>query len=520
MEPLILSIDCGTQSLRAILFDKKGDIQAIEKIVYNPPYYSDRVGWAEQDADMYYNSLCAAVKGLYEKSPELFPQIKAVAIATLRDSIVFLDKDNKPLRRSILWLDHREADLHVSDVFSKSIISSLPNFSMKQTIEKAIRRSRAQWVRKNEPEVWEKTSKYVLLSCYLNLKLTGKVSDSVASQIGYVPFSAKRFDWHKTDGNMYYRVFGVSKSQMPKLVQPGGLLGNVTAFASEETGIPEGIPVIAAASDKGCETLGNGCLTEDAASVSFGTTATAEITTKKRMEIHRLVAPFPAALEGFYNPEYEVFRGYWLISWFKKEFASHEVAEAKRTGGCAEDLLNKELSKIPAGSGGLIIQPYWSPELMLKNARGAVIGFNDSHTRIHIYRAIIEGINFALMDGMERIENKSKTPITRVVVAGGGSQSSEICQITADMFGRPVHRVQTHETSGLGAAVLGFVGIGEYKTVEDAVANMVRHKDTFTPNAKNHHIYERLYNEVYKNMYPALKGLYKSSKDIFDEANI
>lgn len=520
MKPLILSIDCGTQSLRAILFDKKGDIHAIEKIVFDPPYYSDCVGWAEQDADMYYDTLCAAVKGLYEKSSELFPNIKAVAIATQRDSIVFLDKDNKPLRRSILWLDHREADLRISDVFSKSIIASLPYSTMKQTIEKGIRRSRAQWVRQNEPEIWEKTAKYVLLSCYLNLKLTGNISDSVASQIGYVPFSAKRFDWHKTDGNTFYRVFGVSKSQMPKLVSPGGLLGNITPLAAEETGIPCGIPVVAAASDKGCETLGNGCLTEDTASVSFGTTATVEITTKKRIELHRLVAPFPAALEGFYNPEYEVFRGYWLISWFKKEFASHEVAQAKLTGGSAEDLLNKGLSKIPVGSGGLIIQPYWSPELMLKNARGAVIGFNDSHTRIHIYRAIIEGINFALMDGIERIENKSKTPITSVVVAGGGSQSSEICQITADMFGRPVYRVQTHETSGLGAAILGFVGIGEYKTVYDAVTNMVRHKDAFMPDTKNHHIYQRLYEEVYKNMYPALKGLYKNSNEIFKEADI
>lgn len=105
-------------------------------------------------------------------------------------------------------------------------------------------------------------------------------------------------------------------------------------------------------------------------------------------------------------------------------------------------------------------------------------------------------------------------------MAGGGSQSSEICQITADMFGRPVYRVQTHETSGLGAAILGFVGIGEYKTVYDAVTNMVRHKDAFMPDTKNHHIYQRLYEEVYKNMYPALKGLYKNSNEIFKEADI
>ncbi|OQA47316.1 MAG: Xylulose kinase [Firmicutes bacterium ADurb.Bin300] len=186
----------------------------------------------------------------------------------------------------------------------------------------------------------------------------------------------------------------------------------------------------------------------------------------------------------------------------------------------AEDLLNKELSQIPPGSGGLIIQPYWTPELMLKDARGAIIGFNDTHTRIHIYRAIIEGINFALMDGIERIEHKTKTPITRVMVAGGGSQSDEICQITADMLGRPVCRVQTHETSGLGAAILGFTGIGEFSSLTEAVKSMVQHKDVFTPDTKNNSVYRKLYEQVYKNMYPALKGLYKATNGIFDEAEL
>ncbi len=520
MEPLILSIDCGTQSLRALLFNKQGKIQAMEKIVFEQPYFGSVAGQAEQDAQVYYTALCDAVNKLREKHKDLFAQIAGVAVATQRDTIVFLDKSGRPLRPCILWLDQREAELRLTDVFNKTIISAIPNVVAKQTIEHALRRSRANWVRLNEPEVWEKTEKVVLLSCYLNSRLTGKIADSSASQIGYIPFDVKSFGWRKNDGSIFYRLFGLSKSQMPELVHPNGVLGAITPAASEETGILEGIPVIAAASDKGCETLGNGCLSEDVASVSFGTTATVEITTDKYIEIHRLVAPFPSALKNFYNPEYEVFRGYWLISWFKKEFASHEVELAKQLKVHAEDLLNKELSKIPPGSGGLIIQPYWTPELMLKDARGAIIGFNDTHTRIHIYRAIIEGINFALLDGIERIEHKTKTPISRVMVAGGGSQSDEICQITADMLGRPVCRVQTHETSGLGAAILGFTGIGEFPSLAQAVKSMVQHKDVFTPDTKKNSVYRKLYEQVYKNMYPALKGLYKATNEIFNEADL
>ncbi len=513
-EPLILSIDCGTQSLRAILFNKQGEIEGAQKIVYEQPYFSKEPGYAEQNADMYYETLCAAVGRLRASCAEKFSRVAAVAVATQRDTAVFLNKNYAPLRPCVLWLDEREADVHIPQV----LISALGAVGAAETIKQGIRQSRSHWVKKNEPQIWEKTDKVVLLSCYLNYKLTAKLSDSTASQIGHIPFDAKNNGWYKSEKSPFYRVFGVQKGQMPLLVTPGTVLGEVTEEASRQTGIPAGTPVIAAASDKGCETLGNGTLSEDVASLSFGTTATVEITTKKRVEVHRFVSPYPAAQSGYYNPEYQVFRGYWLISWFKKELAAHEVELAEKSGICAEELLNLELKNVPAGAGGLMVQPYWTPELMLKDARGAIIGFNDTHTRFHIYRAIIEGINFALMDGMERIEHKTKTKITRIVAAGGGSQSDEICQITADMFGLPVHRVQTFETSGLGAAILGFVGIGEYADIHEAVKNMVHHRDEFKPDLKKSALYKQLYKQVYLKMYPALKNLYTASSEILSAA--
>ncbi|HWR19043.1 MAG TPA: FGGY-family carbohydrate kinase [Clostridia bacterium] len=516
MEPLILTIDCGTQSMRAMLFNKSGDMEAIEKVSFEP-YFSVSPGFAEQDADVYYNALCTAVKGLKEKSGEKFSQVAAVTVATQRDTIVLLDSAYKPVRPCILWLDQRVADVKLEDYFTPGEIAAYTLVGMKKTSEYVMRRSRTYWVQQNEPEVWAKTDKAVMLSCYLNYRLTGKLRDTYAAQIGHVPFSVKANDWYKSAKNIKYRQFGLTKEQMPELVRPGGQLGSVTNEAAGETGIPAGLPVIATASDKGCETLGNGCLYEDEASVSFGTTATVEITTDKYIETLRFIPPYPSAVEGFYNPEYEVFRGYWLISWFKREFAAHEVAEAKRTGESVETLLNRRLGSVPVGSNGLMLQPYWKPELKMEDGRGAIIGFNAVHTRIHIYRAIIEGINYAIMNGIERMEKCTKTRIKRVVAAGGGSQSSEICQITADMLGVPVSRVQTHETTGLGAAILGFYGLNEYKSVREAVEHMVRVKDTFTPDLKNSGIYRRLYNEVYKCMYPALKSLYKTGNRILEE---
>jgi sugar (pentulose or hexulose) kinase len=136
------------------------------------------------------------------------------------------------------------------------------------------------------------------------------------------------------------------------------------------------------------------------------------------------------------------------------------------------------------------------------------------HTRAHIYRAIIEGINYGLLDGIEKIEKKSKKRINKVFVSGGGSQSDTICQITADMLNRSVYKVQTYETSGLGSSIIGFVALGIYKNYEEAIKNMVHHKSEYVPNNINVNIYKDFYNRVYKKIYPALRELYKEIRDI------
>jgi sugar (pentulose or hexulose) kinase len=301
---------------------------------------------------------------------------------------------------------------------------------------------------------------------------------------------------------------------MPELVDAGEPMGTVSAQAARETGIPEGMPVIAAGSDKGCETLGVGCIDETSVSLSFGTTATAQTTSRRYFEPIPFMPPYPASIKQSYNPEVEIFRGYWMVSWFKKEFAAREAVEAEQRGVLPEVVLDEHLNDIPPGSQGLMLQPYWGPGLKMPEAKGSMIGFGDVHTRAHIYRAIIEGIGYGLLEGVERIERKSGVKVTRVMVSGGGSQSDAICQITADLFNRPVVRSETYETSGLGAAINGFVGIGVYATHEEAVKNMVHWNGTFLPQAEAARIYHDLYTHVYKHIYQALRPLYREIQRI------
>jgi sugar (pentulose or hexulose) kinase len=257
-----------------------------------------------------------------------------------------------------------------------------------------------------------------------------------------------------------------------------------------------------------------GVLTNETASLSFGTTATIQTTSKKYLEPIQFMPSYPAVLHGFFNPEIEIFRGFWMISWFKNEFACKEIQEAEERGITAEEVLNEMLCKSPPGSMGLMVQPYWSPGLSQPVAKGAMIGFGDVHKKPHIYRAVIEGLVYALREGKERIEKVSKTKINQLAVSGGASQSDEICQITADIFNLPVVRGNTSETSGLGAAILTAFGTGNFNSIEEAAQEMAQYKNEFFPNKSHVAVYNQLYKKVYKKMYKKLEPFYHEIREI------
>jgi sugar (pentulose or hexulose) kinase len=137
-----------------------------------------------------------------------------------------------------------------------------------------------------------------------------------------------------------------------------------------------------------------------------------------------------------------------------------------------------------------------------------MIGFSDVHTRAHVYRAILEGLAFALREGAERTEKRSGVRITELRIAGGGSQSDAALQLTADVFGLPASRPHLYEASGLGAAMDAAVGAGIHADLSAAIREMTRIRDTFEPDPKMHARYDELYYGVYKKMYGRLKPLY------------
>ncbi len=513
MEELVLSIDCGTQSLRAILFSLDGKIVGKEKVEYNP-YFSIKPGWAEQDPEIYWDSLCKACQKLKERDKTNFSKIKGLGVTTLRDSMVNIGKDGNPLRPIITWLDQRKAKSYYKPGFP--INMALKMVGMDSVLQKMEKDGKSNWVRQNQPEIWENTHKYVQVSGFLNHRFTGEFVDSVASQIGHIPFDYKKLEWGNPFNPLAFssKLYPVEKEKLAGLVAPGKEIGRVTQIASRQTGIPEGVKVIACGSDKGCETLGMGVIDNTMASLSFGTTATIQTTTPFYIEPLPFLPSYPAVIPNKFNPEIEIFRGYWMITWFKNEFAYKEVQMATLKGIPPEVVMNDLLNQAPPGAMGLVVQPYWSPGLGEPLAKGSIIGFGDVHKKAHVYRAVIEGLAFALLDGKYKLEKKGKTNFSKMAVSGGASQSSEICQINADIFNLPMVQGSTFETSGLGAAICTAFGVGAFSSLEEAVKNMVTYQKTFNPNPKNVEIYSQLFHKVYKKMYKSLAPLYKEIQKI------
>jgi sugar (pentulose or hexulose) kinase len=508
----LLAIDVGTQSVRALLFDPVGTLVARAKIPIEP-YVARHPGWAENDPELYWGAMGEACRALMADPAVRVGALAGLALTTQRGTVVVVDRDGRPLRPAMVWLDQRRTEGLPRIGGVNGLVFRVVGVA--GTVAAFAADCEANWLIANEPATWAQTEKYLLLSGFLVHRLVGRFVDADAAQVGYVPFDFKRRCW-AGKGDWKWRVMPVERDMLPDLVPTGDRLGELTDAAAAHLGLPAGLPVIAAGADKACEVLGSGALAPHVGALSFGTTATINTTHRRYVEPIPLVPPYPAAVPGAYSLEIQVYRGFWLVEWFRREFGAAEEAAALARGVDPVDVLDELLGRTPPGAMGLVLQPTFSPGIRLPGpeAKGAAIGFGDVHTRAHLYRALVEGLAFALREGRERTERRTGVPITELRVAGGGARSDRVVQIAADVFGLPVGRPHTYETSGLGAAIDAAGGHGIHPSFDAAVAAMTRVEETREPDPDAATLYDELYRRVYRRMYDRLQPLYEEIRAI------
>lgn len=511
-DPLILAVDFGTQSVRAILFDLQGQALHQAAVSIREPD-SPQPGWVEHDPGYLWQSLCDACQQLWT-DPKLKQCVAAVSISTMRATVIPVDANGTTLRPAIVWPDQRRTRGVPPVGGWHGLLHRV--VGVRDTVNYFQAEAEANWLATHEPDLWAATHKFLLLSGYLNYCLTAEFRDSSASQVGYVPFDFKHHQWAGKTSWKWQALPWLEPEMLPQLVSPGETIGVVTTQAAQQTGIPVGTPVIAAAADKACEVLGTGATTDNIACLSYGTAATVNVASKKYIEPVRMIPPFPSAIPGAWNLEMQISRGFWLVRWFKGEFGQPETDRAAAMGVRPEQLMDELLQQSQPGAMGLMAQPYWSPGLRTPGpeARGAIVGFSSSHTRADVYRALLEGIVYALREGKEQIEKRTGQSIDRLHVAGGGSRGDLVMQLTADIFGLPAARSRCIETSALGAAVVAAVGLGFFPDYASATRAMTHTGDVFDPSPQTSLLYDHLYKESYLPLYARLKPIYRSIRNI------
>ena len=278
---------------------------------------------------------------------------------------------------------------------------------MAETVAYFQAEAEANWLRTHQPEIWDKTHKYLFLSGFLTYRLTGRFVDSVGCQVGYVPFDYKRLRWARARTGSGAPL-GIEARHVARAgAARRRLSGAIIRRGCRATGLPEGLPVIAAAADKACEVHRRGLpgaahrLFELRDDRHRSTPPTA--VTSKPMP---LLPPYPAAVP---EPtlEVQIYRGYWMVSWFKRGVRpTASGASRERSRDEAGELCSTSWStRCPPGSMGLMLQPYWSPGAQDARGRRPKAPSSGSATCTparHLYRAILEGLAYALREGKER----------------------------------------------------------------------------------------------------------------------
>ena len=492
---LVIGIDSSTTATKAIAWDRDG--RAVAEGRAPVAMRSPRPGWFEQSVEDWWSSLQGALGELLGRVEAR--RIAGLAITNQRETVGFLDEDGRELRPAILWLDERcreEVGLLAERI-------GVPRFRAitGKTPDPTPAVFGLYWMKRHEPANWARLGRVVDVHGHLVLRLTGVAATSWASADphGLLDLRSMRYSPEILE------ALGLSPERLLPPVPPGSLLGEVTPEAARETGLPAGLPVFAGGGDGQAAGLGVGVTGPGRAYLNLGTAAVSGIHAET-------FAADPAfrtltALDGRgYVFELCLRTGSFLTDWMVSRIFGFDPA---RDPGCY-DRLEAEARRVPAGSGGLLLLPYWSgamPPWWDPDARGAVIGLAAEHGRGHLYRALMEAVALDMAMGYEAVERITGIPIEEIRVIGGGARSALWRQILADATGRPIRLSATIEATCLGAAMLAAAGVGWYAGPAEAAAMGGAIAGEEHPRPEGREVYAKML-ELYREAYPALRGLY------------
>ena len=471
----LMGIDEGSQSAKITIFDMEGNIVCEGKSPLKP-YNLPKPGYVEHPDDDWWDAICKASKNCMAKFEGDPKDIVGIGLCTIRCCRAYLKEDGTLAQPALSWMDIRLSQPYTHE----------------------------------NPDV-----KYIVASSgYITHRLTGEKKDTIANYEYGWPVDVDNWKW--SDDPEAYKATGMPREMLFDLVMPGDVLGYVTEEAAQATGLPVGTPVVATSNDKAVEGLGTGCMGDSTVCISLGTYTSAMMEGKENLKGTSYAWPkFSCMPNKYLYDSNGIRRGMWTVSWYRDILGEGYAKLAAEQGMSPEEALGKEAEQVPVGSDGLMTVLNWLANVDARYQKGIMIGFDGRHTRGHIYRSILEAVAMTMKGHVTDMCNEVNAKMDKLIITGGGSNSDLFMQIFADVFDIPVVRNEVNGAAGLGSAICAAVAAGVYDSFEDAVAHMVRIKDTFTPVPENVEVYKKMipvYSEITKYTDPVLKKSY----EIFD----
>lgn len=492
---IYLGIDVGTTGSKAAAIDQNGNVRAQAHGEY--PAVRNSQGYAEIDPQAVWETVRTVIASAAAQAGE---PVKAIAVASLGESFVALDKNGNILRNSMLYADVRGTD-EIKDIlakFDEQVLygtTGMPVNAM-YTLNKLL------WVKKHEPALYARIDKLFLFGDYIYYLLSGErcIDYSLASRTQF--FDVMNHCW----ADRVLEAFDIDASMLSVPVAPGSLIGKVSASVAAELNLPDGVLLIAGAHDQVCAALGSGVLARGECVDGIGTSEciTAMLNGLDQREFMRrnnfCIEPY--AIAGEYVTLAFNASGASILGWFCGQFMQTQGKV------CGQSDFNVIEGECPAGPTDLFVLPHFSGSgtpHMDPYSTGAILGLRLSTSRGEIYKAFIEGLCFEMMFNAELLKSVG-TSITAITCVGGASRSDTLLQVKADIMGIPVKRLNQKESGAMALAMLCATACGDFAGLDEAAQKMVKIDKRFYPNPRYHQLYLERFN-TYKNIYPNITSL-------------
>ncbi len=499
MEKIVLGIDVGTTSVKAVLVSSGG--RMVDEVSAPHDLLSLRSGWAEENANDWWNNSVTVVSRLKERSPEAFAKIACIGVTGMVPAIVMLDEEGRPVRNTIQQNDARAVD-EIREISEKVDQDELFALTGGYTNQQHVL-PRMLWVKRHEPEAFAKMKTVMGSYDYVVYKLTGVKSIEMNWAVESGLFDIRRRTWLLDQ----MRAFDFDPAWFPTVNPSGKIVGEVTPAAAALTGLAAGIPVIAGSADHVASTLSAGIIGQGDLLIKFGGAGdilycTEEIKTSEKLFFDYHIVPDRYLINGCMAASGS------LVKWYLGDILDNYGGETLKA-------LDEAASKLPPASDGLIILPYFLGEktpIFDPEARGMMFGLTLSHTRAHVFRACLEAVIYGFRHHVDTIRELGYEP-RRIIATNGGSRSRFWCQIAADVLGQEIRAYPSHPGSALGVAYLAGMTVGAFSSWE-GIHDFLTEYRTFTPDPAAVKVYEKSY-RIYRDLYEQTKPSCAAVADLY-----